>query len=101
MRLFIATLAFAATAVALADRPAAGPGEVGPMPIIDAARYFDPHSPTSGLQKAIDAAEPAGGVVEIPPGVYPLKQGLVLRNGITLRGCGPATVLRKGPGAVS
>jgi hypothetical protein len=56
MRLLISTLALATMALALADRPPAAPGGVGPRPIIDAARYFDLDSPTSGLQKAIDAA---------------------------------------------
>ena len=72
-----------------------------PGPVIDAARYFDPNSPTCGLQEAIDAVSPAGGVVVIPPGVYTLRRGLVLRSGLALRGSGAATVLRKHPAFMS
>lgn len=77
------------------------PRGLGPRPAIDAADYYDPESPSGGLQEAIDAVPRAGGAVTIPPGVYLLKRGLVLRGGVTLRGAGPGTVLRKAPEVLS
>jgi parallel beta-helix repeat protein len=97
----VTSLAAAALTLAFAGGPPGGPRDTGPRSVIDADKYFNRDSPTSGLQQAIDAAGPVGGLVLIPPGVYPLKQSLVVRSGITLRGAGPATVLRKEPGAVS
>jgi parallel beta-helix repeat protein len=103
MRLLITAISLAAAglALALADGPSARLPDIGPRAIIEAGKYFNPDSPTSGLQEAIDAAGPAGGLVNIPPGIYPLKQSLIARSGVTLRGSGPATVLRKQRGTVS
>jgi parallel beta-helix repeat protein len=103
MKLLITAISLtaAAVALALAGSQAARLKENGPRPVIDAGKYFNLDSPTSGLQEAIDAAGPAGGLIVIPPGIYPLKQSLSTRSGVTLRGSGPATVLRKEPGAAS
>ncbi len=68
---------------------------------VDAGKYFDPRSPTSGVQQAIDATGPEGGIVVLPPGVYPLRRSLILRSRVTLRGSGASTVLRKQPGFAS
>lgn len=54
---------------------------------IDASRY--PH-----LQAAIDALPDTGGVLQIPPGTYPLTRPLVLTRGeVRIEGSGPATHL--------
>ncbi|WP_433609672.1 glycoside hydrolase family 55 protein [Dactylosporangium sp. CA-139114] len=53
---------------------------------------------TEKLQKAIDAAQPTGGVVYLPPGVY-LTGRLTLHSRVHLRGAGDATVIRLRPGA--
>jgi len=50
-------------------------------------------TPTSGLQEAIDAAPPEGGVVQVPPGEYLLRQSVRLRSRVTLQGAGPSTRL--------
>jgi hypothetical protein len=97
----VVVLALAGIMLTRTGSPNAGSRTLGPRPVIDAAAFFNPASPTSGLQDAIDAAGPAGGLVVIPPGVYQLRRGLVLRSGITFRGSGPGTILRKGPGALS
>jgi len=76
----------------------AGAGGRGP---VDAGKYFDPASPTSGLQEAIDATGPDGGIVLIPPGVYSLRRPLVMKSRVTLRGSGASTVLRKEAGFAS
>jgi polygalacturonase len=53
------------------------------------------------VQQAIDrVAAAGGGEVVLPACDLLLDRGLQLRTGVTLRGQGPATVLRKGPGAV-
>jgi parallel beta-helix repeat protein len=52
-------------------------------------------SPTGGIQEAIDALGPSGGVVTIPAGVYSLRQAIRVRSNISLQGAGEATVLRK------
>lgn len=52
-------------------------------------------SPTCGIQEAIDALGPAGGVVHIPAGCHLLRRAIRLRDGVTLRGQGPATVLTR------
>ena len=53
----------------------------------------------AAVQLAIDKVGRAGGgVVELPACELLLDRGLELRTGVTLRGQGSATVLRKGPG---
>jgi Right handed beta helix region len=54
------------------------------------------------LQGAVDyVAAAGGGTVEVGPGVYLMGDSLHLRSGVTVRGSGPETVLRKAPAAVS
>ena len=58
---------------------------------IDQARAA---TPTAGIQEAIDSLPPAGGIVRLAAGVYPLRRSIFLRSGVTLIGAGAATVLR-------
>ena len=54
------------------------------------------------LQAAVDhVAAFGGGKVLIGPGVYLMHDSLHLRSGVTVRGSGPETVLRKAEAAVS
>jgi len=51
----------------------------------------------SGIQAAIDALPPAGGAVLVPAGTYVCTAPIEIdRNSVSLRGVGPATVLRLG-----
>lgn len=52
-------------------------------------------SPTGGIQEAIDKLAPDGGVVVLSPGEYLLRQSIRVRSGVTLRGVGEKSVLRK------
>lgn len=53
--------------------------------IVDAAKY-------SSLQEAFDAVPASGGVVRLPPGVFPIRQPLILSRGETrVEGAGAAT----------
>ena len=54
---------------------------------------FDPASPTSGIQEAIDALGDRGGCVRIPAGEWPLRRSVVLASRVQLSGDGPATEL--------
>lgn len=50
------------------------------------------------LQAAVDrVAALGGGVVEVRPGAYLMEDSLHLRSGVTVRGAGPETILRKAP----
>jgi hypothetical protein len=54
------------------------------------------------LQAAVDyVARLGGGVVEIGPGVYVMRDSLHLRTGVTVRGAGAKTILKKAPSARS
>ncbi len=68
-----------------------------PSTVIYAIDYFDPSSPTLGFQQAIDALPNEGGVVVLPAGVFELRQGLVLRSNVTLRGSDTGTTLKRAP----
>ena len=59
-----------------------------------------PHSPTAGIQEAIDALPERGGVLLIPAGTYVVRRSIVLRAGVTLRGEGAASVLTRPPPVV-
>ena len=54
------------------------------------------------LQAAVDyVAGLGGGVVRVQPGTYLMRDALHLRSGVTVRGCGAETVLRKADGVES
>ncbi len=57
--------------------------------------FYSTVSATSGIQEAVDALPSDGGLVAIPPGLFLLKQSVMLRNNVTLRGSGPSTILKK------
>ncbi len=73
------------------------PVAAGPRKTVNAADYYNPASPSSGLQEAIDSLPRQGGIVEIPPGTYLVQRSLRLKGNTTLRGAGAATILRKLP----
>ena len=57
---------------------------------------------SAAIQGAIDAAaRRGGGVVALPAGTFLVSSHLVLRSNVTLRGAGPATVIKAGPGFMS
>lgn len=81
--------------------PAAGAREqLAPLDI-DAAAFIDESDPTCGLQRAIDAVDPAGGRVTIPVGRFTLRRGLRVPSRVTLTGCGHQTILVAAPGFVT
>ena len=54
---------------------------------------------SAAIQGAIDAAaRRGGGVVALPAGTFLVSSHLVLRSNVTLKGVGPATVIKAGPG---
>jgi parallel beta-helix repeat protein len=60
----------------------------GARPVIDAANY-----PT--LQAALDAVPKEGGLVRIPPGIYEIKEPLVIRgDDVHLTGAGTSTHIK-------
>jgi parallel beta-helix repeat protein len=65
----------------------------GPTTVINAADYYDPTSPTLGFQRAINALPKEGGTVILPAGTFTLRQSLVLRSNVTLRGSDAGTTL--------
>lgn len=67
----------------------------GDETVVYATDYLDANSPTWGLQDAIDALPEQGGIVILPEGTFTLRQGLVLRDGVTLRGAGDNTILMR------
>ncbi len=67
--------------------------QAGEETIVYAADFLDATSPTWGFQDAIDSLPEEGGVVVLPEGTFTLRQGLVLPDGVTLRGAGEDTVL--------
>jgi hypothetical protein len=50
------------------------------------------------IQQAIDSLGAAGGRIVLPEMQLELDRGLEMRSGVVLRGQGPGTLLRKGPG---
>lgn len=66
-------------------------------PTVNAADFASDKSFTGGIQEAIDSLPQRGGLVILPPGVYPLRRSVVLRSNVVLRGSGPATVLQRPP----
>jgi parallel beta-helix repeat protein len=69
-------------------------GESG---LVGAWQFASQASFTGGIQEAIDSLPRDGGVVQLPPGTYPLRRSVQLRSRVVLRGSGAATVLQRGP----
>jgi len=63
--------------------------------VLDAGDFVSAESTTCGIQEAVNALPPEGGVVTIAPGRYVLRQSVVLRTHVTVRGSGSATVLTR------
>lgn len=61
----------------------------------NAADFDVEDSFTSGIQEAVDSLPRSGGKVYVPPGDYLLRRSIRLRDNVTLRGAGAATVLRR------
>jgi parallel beta-helix repeat protein len=68
---------------------------------MNAADFRNGQSPTSGIQEAVDSLPESGGTVFIPAGEYMLRRMVSMRENVTLRGEGPATVLKRPPVFVS
>jgi hypothetical protein len=62
--------------------------------LVSVAYFARPESPTGGIQEAIDALATGGGIVNIPPGEYCLRQSIRVPAGVTLQGAGGSTLLR-------
>ncbi|KUM40384.1 hypothetical protein [Arthrobacter sp. EpRS71] len=59
---------------------------------------LDPRETSKSLQQAKDSASRSGGaIVQLPEGVFTLERPLVVKSKVSLRGAGPATVLKAGP----
>lgn len=83
------TCALAAVLFAQGDETPPSSGQVlpGAATAIVAAKY-------PSIQAAIDALPERGGMVQLPPGQFELKEPLVIsRSDVLLVGCGPATHL--------
>lgn len=65
------------------------------MTLTELRATSEPCSPTCGIQEAIDALGEAGGVVIVPAGQHVLRRAIRLRNRVTLRGEGQATILTR------
>ena len=52
---------------------------------------------TSGLQEAVDALPERGGIVLVPPGIYPLRRHVHLRSHVTIRGVGQSSLITRTP----
>jgi parallel beta-helix repeat protein len=53
------------------------------------------------IEEAVAALPRGGGVARLPAGIYLVGRSIGLPGGVTLRGAGPGTVLRKTPGATA
>lgn len=74
------------------------PDQSAPQPgIIDATHLINRNHPTCGIQKAIDALGPAGGIVTLPMGRFTLRQSIKLPSRVILKGTGFATSLIASP----
>jgi len=62
---------------------------------VSVADFRQEGSPTAGIQEAVDALGPQGGVVFIPGGVYEISRSIILRSGVQLKGEGEHTVIAR------
>jgi len=61
------------------------------------ADFSGKESFTSGLQEAINALPESGGIVWVPPGVYPLRRHVHLRRNVAIRGAGSSSLITRTP----
>jgi hypothetical protein len=57
--------------------------------------FYNPNLPTCGIQEAINSLPKEGGSVVLEPRTYLLRASIVLRNDLTIRGHGRATILKR------
>ena len=57
--------------------------------------FYDPDSPTAGFQEAVDHLKPDGGEIYIPPGIYKIRQSIVLNSGIYIRGSDNHSIIER------
>jgi len=62
---------------------------------VSAADFQSPESRTAGIQEAVDALPPGGGIVYIPAGTYEVARAVHLRSGVYVRGDGEHTVIAR------
>jgi hypothetical protein len=62
---------------------------------VDAKDFFDPASPTSGLQEAVNHLKPDGGTVYLSPGTYKVRKSIVLFPGVYITGSGEYSVIER------
>jgi hypothetical protein len=62
---------------------------------VDAKDFFNPSSPTSGLQEAVDHLKPDGGTVYLSPGTYKIRKSIVLFSGVYITGNGEYSVIER------
>lgn len=92
-------VALGAAGMTTAGSAAAKPGPPQQAPVFDVTAFGargDGRTPSAdAIQRAIDAAERAGGgTVTLPPGLFLLEKTPLIASRVHLRGVGPATVLR-------
>lgn len=63
--------------------------------VLHASEFDSADSRTAGIQEAVDALPPAGGVVYLPPGRYLLRRSVRLRSHVTVRGEGASTIISR------
>ncbi|MBN2290102.1 MAG: right-handed parallel beta-helix repeat-containing protein [Candidatus Glassbacteria bacterium] len=73
----------------LAASPAATASQV------KATDFQGPESRTAGIQEAVDALPPEGGIVYLPAGTYEVARAIHLRSGVYVRGDGDHTVVAR------
>ncbi len=96
-----ALAAVTAAATCLAGPAPTSQAVIGAGHVVDVGNMVAPNSFTGGIQEAIDSLPKEGGIVTIPPGVFPLRRSIDLRSHMTIRGSGPATILLRDAGCFS
>ncbi len=69
--------------------------QLAPQARVSLADFYDPASPTAGIQAAVDALPASGGIVFLPAGRYPITRAIHLRSGVRIVGEGEATVIAR------
>ncbi|MBI3946392.1 MAG: right-handed parallel beta-helix repeat-containing protein [Armatimonadetes bacterium] len=85
-----------ATGCLMTALPAWGeaPGK-GSRAYLVATDFATPDSVTGGIQEAVDALPPEGGEVYVPAGTHVIGRTLIIKDGVTLSGAGPGSIIKK------